>query len=162
MNKRIVIGCLVLLAFLALAALVFLVLPSNRPYEFEQSVDQIKSIEIAIKEYDYDRCDAPMEVVMTVDPTDHANLIEEILKIPGGRIVPPGTGFGSHIIVITYKDGMKEFLGNYNNGYMTADGKVYSDAYAFNTEGFFGLLSLYLGEEVTEPVGFDPTASKGR
>ena len=162
-HKNLIVGLLVgLLLFFITAILVPENKPNNKPYEFRKPFDQIESIEIAVKEYGYGSYDAPMEVVLTIDSANHSKLIESLLAIPGGRSVTPGSGFGSHIIVITYKDGMKEYLGSYNNGYMTADGKMHYDSYAFESNAFFKLISFYVGEEVTEPMGPSPTAPKDK
>jgi hypothetical protein len=97
---------------------------SKEPYTFRQEFDLIVSIEILKKEYDSISPYTPMHVIKTINPAMHQELIDALLKIEGSRIgLDPGTGFGVYIIRSTYRDGEIEMLGDYNNGYITADGK---------------------------------------
>lgn len=141
---------LFIISFIALFIFVFF--GPDYPYEFQQSYDQIETIEIAFKDGDYTSYDCPMTVIATIDPSLHQEMTEAISQLPGQRIVPPGTGYGPYVIIITYKDGMQEYVGCDNNGYTTADGKLRKDSYAFETEGFYELLSYYLGYEVEAPT----------
>lgn len=128
------------------------------PYEFRQEFDQIVSIEIGMKEYGYSDLDAPIVILKTLEPSDHSVMIDAILEIPGQRITPPGDGFGPYLIVITYANGELEYLGEYNNGFRTPEGKIVQDSYHFNTDAFYELLSSYLGEVITSPTGLGPSA----
>ena len=126
---------------------------SDEPYTFRQEFEQIVSIEILKKEYDSISPYTPMHVVKTVEPTMHQELINDLLKLEGGRIgLEPGTGFGVYIIRITYKDGEIEMLGDYNNGYITPDGKLHEDIYAFDSDQYYQVISNYLGEVITPPT----------
>lgn len=129
-----------------------------KPYEFRQEFENIKTIEIATKAYGYSDPTAPMNTIKTLDPSEHQTMIDAILDIPGQRITPPGTGFGPYIIIISYDNGEKEYLGAWNNGYVLADGTTKQDTYLFNEERFYALISSCLGKEITPPTGPDPTA----
>lgn len=124
---------------------------TDEPYEFRQAFDQIVTIDIPKKEYDSTSTDTPMNVIYTIEPSAHKNFVDELLKIDGGRIgLEPGTGFGMYIIRITYKDGEIEMIGNYNNGYISPNGHVHQDIYAFDTKQYYAFLSSVLGEEITD------------
>ena len=126
---------------------------SNEPYTFRQEFEQIVSIEILKKESDSISPYTPMHVIKTINPAMHKELIDALLKIEGSRIgLEPGTGFGVYIIRITYKDGEMEMLGDYNNGHITADGKLHEDIYAFNSEQYYQVISNFLGEVITPPT----------
>lgn len=121
------------------------------PYEFRQNFDQIVSIEILKKEYDSVSTDTPTYNIHTVELAEHRAFIDGLLQIEGGRaMLEPGTGFGMYIICITYKDGEKEMIGNYNNGYITPKGDLYQDTYRFDAEAYYAFLSKVLGQEITD------------
>jgi hypothetical protein len=123
------------------------------PYEFRQEFDQIACIEILKKQYDSIRTDTPMDVIKTIDPTEHRALIDALLETDGSRVgLDPPTGFGMYIIRITYLDGEMEMIGNYSNGYITPDGKLHEDIYCFDREQYYAVISDYLGEEVIWPT----------
>lgn len=128
-----------------------------KPYEFRQEFDHITSIEIAQKEYGYGDSTAPMNIIKTLETSEYRAVIDAILDIPGQRIVPSNNGFGPYIIIISYDNGEKEYLGAYNNGYVSADGKLKQDSYTFDRECFYELISSCLGKEITPPTGPDPT-----
>lgn len=142
-----------LLSILLMSILVFsgCFFNTAEPYQFRQGLDQITTIEILRKEYDSTNTDTPMNVIHTVDSSVHMDFVDDLLKIEGGRIgLDPGTGFGMYIIRITYKDGEIEMIGNYNNGYITPDGKLHQDIYAFDAKQFYAFLSDVLGKEITD------------
>lgn len=142
------IRCTTLLLTIALSGCIF---NTDEPYEFRQALDQIVTIEILRKEYDSVDTDTPMNVIHTIDPSSHKDFVDDLLKIEGGRVgLEPGTGFGMYIICITYKDGEKEMIGDYNNGYITSDGEVHQDIYAFDTEQYYAFISELLGEKITD------------
>jgi hypothetical protein len=124
---------------------------SDGPYEFRQTFDQIVSIEILRKEYDSVLTDTPMSVIYTVEPAEHQGFIDNLMEIEGGRVgLDPNTGFGMYIIRITYKNGEMEMIGNYNNGYITPNGEVHQDIYAFDSVQYYAFLSDVLGREITD------------
>ena len=127
------------------------------PYTFRQEFDQIVKIEILEKEQDLsdlsDYDPARVKVLKTLDITEHRAFIDDLLKVEGSRVgLDPATGFGDHIIRITYRNGEIELIGAYNNGYIPTDGRLRSDCYGMNKEQFYDLLSRVLGEEITEPT----------
>lgn len=123
-------------------------------YSFRQEFAQITSIEIAYAEDGYSDINDAMQVIKTIDPSEHRAIVDAILKISGNRVTPPGSSFGVHIIIITYVNGEKELIGNYNNGYITPEGKLKKDRYRLNRDEFYELVSFYIGEKVTEPYGW--------
>lgn len=126
---------------------------SKEPYTFRQEFDQIVTIEILKKEYDSTSPYTPMNVIKTIDPSMHQEMIDALLKAEGNRLgLSPGRGFGMYIIRIIYKDGEIEMMGNYSNGYITPDGELHENIYAFNREQFYAIISHYLGEVVTPPT----------
>ena len=121
------------------------------PYEFRQNFDQIVTIEILRKENDSVVTDTPANIILTVDPSEHRAFIDGLQQVEGGRaMLEPGTGFGMYIIRITYKNGEIEMIGNYNNGYITPDGKVHQDVYRFDAKAYYAFLSDVLGKEITD------------
>ena len=75
------------------------------PYSFRQEFEQIESIEIAYAENGYSDINDSIQIIKTIDPSEHRAIVDAILKIPGNRITPPGSSFGVHIIIITYVNG---------------------------------------------------------
>lgn len=145
---------LITLGIIALLVLYFWWLfGANQPYKFRQELDQIVKIEIVKKEQDTGGYDVPKVVLKTIDPSEYKAFIEDLKKVEGVRIgMHQGLGFGMYIIRITYKNGEIELISDYNNGYISTDGKVHEDAYSMNKEQFYDFLSRVLGEEVTEPT----------
>lgn len=128
-----------------------MILFPDEPYEFRQAFDQIVSIDILKKEYDSTSTDTPMNVLKTIDPSLHKDVIDSLSQAPGGRSgMPPGTGFGLYIIRITYQDGEQEMIGNYNTGYILPNGEIHQDIYCFETIAYYKLISRFLGEEITD------------
>ena len=122
-------------------------------YEFRQEFDQIVSIEILKKQYDSINVDVPMDVIKTIDPAEHKDVIDALLAAQGSRVgLEPGTGFGVYIFRITYKNGEMEMIGDYNNGYITPNGEVHQGIYSFDSKQFYEVISRFLGEEVTPPT----------
>ena len=127
------------------------ILSPNKQYEFRQAFDQIVSIEILRKEYDSISTSTPMNVLKEIDPSLHKDVIDGLLETPGGPGgMPPGTGFGLYIICITYQDGEREMIGNYNNGYILPNGEVHQNNYRFDTNAYYDLISCILGKEITD------------
>lgn len=140
------------LLFTLLAALLAVCLYNNQTFGFQQEIDQIESIEILYKEsYNTYILDAQMPVLKTLDPAEYRPLIDAVQLAQGGRLASPGDGFGYYIIRITYHDGTTELVGDVNSGYITPDGKLKYDNFRFNKEEYLGIISSFLGEEVTEP-----------
>ena len=125
----------------------------KEPYIFRQSVDQIDSIEIAIKErYDPDLTEAPV-VLKILDRQEHQEIIDELSNAEGNVVLsPPGRGIGVYIIQIIYKDGEIEMIGEYNNGYITPEGEVCQESYCFNSKQFYKIISRFIGETIEQPT----------
>ncbi len=120
-------------------------------YECRQEFDQIVSIDILRKDYDSIDASTPAKVIKTIPPEEHKALIDALLELEGFRIFcEPSRGIGLYYIRITYKDNEQEMIGNYNNAYITPDGKIYEVNYTFHREQFFDLVSRFLGEEITD------------
>lgn len=144
------------IAILAISIIIFLTgcyPTAEKPYEFRQSLDQIETIEIALKkEYDPDLADEPI-VLKTLDVQEHQAIIEALLKADGNVVLsPPGRGIGVYIVQITYKNGELELIGEYNNGYITPEGEVVQHGYIFNREQLYEIISYFLGEQVVSPT----------
>ena len=78
-------------------------------------------------------------------------VLEGLDNVPVCRpLNPPGTGIGLYIIRITYKDGEVDLIGDYNTGYIDADGRIHQDRLLFHTEPYYDLISALLGEEITD------------
>lgn len=123
---------------------------SDCPYEFRQDFDQIKKIEIVKKEYDSIRTDTPIQLIKVLDESEHQAMIDAILDADGSYVgLEPGTGFGLYIIRIYYQNGEIELLGQYNNGYISPDGEIHQDIYAFDREDFNAIISEFLDDEIT-------------
>lgn len=127
---------------------------SNEPYTFRQEYDQIAKIEIVNKEQDIDGYDpARVKVLKTLDITEHRAFIDDLVKVEGSRVgLDPPSGFGTYIIRITYRNGEIELISDYNNGYVSINGRVYNDCYCMDKDQFYDFLSRVLGEEITEPT----------
>ncbi len=120
-------------------------------YCFRQEASQIIKIEIGlIEKYDPDMRETPV-ILKTLDPAQHQEMIEAILEMRGASVLPPGRGVGVYIIQITYADGEVEMLGDYNNAYITPEGKVVQQGYRFKSDSFYKIISHYLGEKITPP-----------
>lgn len=140
------------LLFMLLATLLAGCLHNNQSFGFQQGIDQIENIEILYKE-DYNTyiLDAQMPVLKTLDPAEYRPLIDAVQAAQGGRFAPPGDGFGYYIIRITYQDGMTELVGDTNSGFIAPGEKLKYNSFRFNKEEYLGIISSFLGEEVTEP-----------
>lgn len=127
---------------------------TNQPYKFRQEYDQIAKIEIVNKEQDIDGYDpARVKVLKTLDITEHRAFIDDLVKVEGSRVgLDPPSGFGTYIIRITYRNGEIELISDYNNGYVSINGRVYNDCYCMDKDQFYDFLSRVLGEEITEPT----------
>ena len=124
------------------------------PYTFRQEFDQIVKIEILEREQGADEYDpARVKVLKTLDITEHRAFIDDLMKVEGSRVgLNSASGFGKHIIRITYRNGEIELIGVYNNGYVSVDGRLHVDCYGMDKDQFYDFLSRVLGEEITEPT----------
>ena len=78
-------------------------------------------------------------------------VLDGLANIPVSfRLNPPATGVGMYIIRITYKNGETDLIGDYNTGYMTADGEIFEERWFFKTEPYYDFISELLGEEITD------------
>ena len=124
---------------------------TNRPYELRQEINQIDKIEILKKEEPLYGYDVAMEILKTIDITEHNAFIDGLLKVEGSRIgLDPPSGFGTYIIRITYRNGEIELFSDYNNGYISIDGIVHTDNYCMDKNEFYEFLSEILGEQIKE------------
>lgn len=149
--KKCVFVLLVFAMIISLSGCFFQLFQTEMPYAFRQSADQITAIEIIRKQYDSISAETPMYVLKTFEENEYQTVLDGINSVPGGRNgLEPGRGIGLYIIRITYADGEIELLGDYNNGYISTDGKIHQDCYAFYTEEYYDLISSLLGEEITD------------
>ena len=117
-------------------------------YQFRQPFDQIASIEILKKEYDSISTDVPMDVLCILSTEEQREIMDMIAEADGAYVLEgAGSGFGIYIIRITYHNGEVELIGEYNNGYITPEGKIIQDCYTFDTEQFYSIISIYLKTE---------------
>lgn len=132
-----------------IALLLFWMFHTKGPYKFRQDTDQIVSIEILKIVISYEH--ETTKVLMTIDPSEHQEVVNGLLEISGGRVVlDPPTGFGRYIFRITYQNGERELIGRYNNGYVTPGGELHFKNYCFNKEQFNEFLSGILGRTITD------------
>ena len=144
--------CLIILAIVLTLSLTGCFFSKKVKYEFRQEFEQIVSIDILKKDYDSSNPYTPKQVIKTIPPEEHRALIDALLELECFRLYyEPSTGIGMYIIRITYKDGEQEMIGNYNNAYITPDGKIHEDNYGFCREPFYDLISRFLGEEISAP-----------
>ena len=142
-----------LVGFIVVGLLGCFLFTANRPYKLRQEIDQIDKIEILKKEEPLFGYDTPMEVLKTMNITEHRTFIDGLLKVEGSRVgLDPPSGFGTHIIRITYRNGEIELISDYNNGYISTDGVVHADNYCMDKDQFYEFLSKILGEQVKEPT----------
>lgn len=127
------------------------------PYEFRQGLDQVVSIEILDIDFDYEG--NANNVLMTIDPSMHSEVINGLLELPGIRIgLDPSTTFGPYIFRITYQNGERELIGRDNNGYITPKGKLRVSNYCFYTEPFEEFLFGVLGEIPEDGSAYNESA----
>lgn len=142
-----------LVSIIAVILLGYFLLTTNQPYIFRQAFDQIVKVEILAKEEDISGYDTPMEVLKTLDVSEHRAFIDAFMEVEGFRIgMDPPSGFGTYIIRITYRNGEIELISDYNNGYISVDGVVHTDNYCMDRDQFYDFLASVLGEQVTEPT----------
>ena len=130
-----------IVSLIASILFVCFLLATNQSYKFRQEFDQIVKIEILKKDtYGYDTSTA-VEVLKTLDTTEHRAFIDNFMKVEGFRIgSDPPSGFGTYVIRITYRNGETELISDYNNGYVSADGIVHIDNSCMEREQFYDFL----------------------
>ncbi len=140
MKKRLLILWIALLSIVQLTGCLLI---SEEPYTFCQEADQIISIEI-VQDFAPTFEESDYRVIQTLEADEFQVLLDEVLDVPGNRTgMDPPTGIGNYIIKITYKDGTIELLGDFNNGYISPDGKLRQDCYVFDREAFLALISKF-------------------
>ena len=124
---------------------------TEKVYTYRQSADQIVSIEILRKEFDSDTITTPLYILKSFESSEFQMVLDGLANIPVSfRLNPPATGVGMYIIRITYKNGETDLIGDYNTGYMTADGEIFEERWFFKTEPYYDFISELLGEEITD------------
>lgn len=153
MKRLLLIICLIVAIFVViLHGCRHLLFGIELPYKFRQEYDQIVKIEI-LKRYGSEYDPARVEVLKTLDVAEHRTFIDDLIKVEGSRVGAIAvSGFGAHIIRITYRNGEIELIGPYNNGYVSVDGRLYTDCYVMDKNQFYDLLSRVLGEVITPPT----------
>ena len=145
---------ILLVAFIAVCFVLFLYMSANLSYQFRQDLDHIVKIEIIKKEATISGEIISIEVLKTLDVSEHKTFINDLKKVRGSRVgMDPPDGYGTHIIRITYQDGEIELIGPVNNGYISVDGIIHTDNFGMNEDQFYEFISGVLGEEVKNPRG---------
>ena len=131
------------LAIFFVVICIWLLTFSRRAYPFPQSIEQIKSIDI-MQKGEFDEIDKA-QILYTLDPLQHEELVHKISNSSGRFMNPPPEHYGVYIIRVTYADGGILLIGEMNSTYHTAEGKTKWYYYTFNEPGVFHeLVATYI------------------
>ena len=94
-------------------------------YKFRQDISQIEKIEIVHKVEDNALTLDPVEILLTINKDEHAEIIEMIQSLPCGKYWnDPPVAVGEYQFRIYYTDGEIEMLGDHNNAFILSEGKL--------------------------------------
>ena len=126
------------------------------PYEFVQDSAQIEQIDIVYRDaYTRKYNEDEITILKVLEASEHQQMLNGILELQGGYMVPPPGVLGHYIIRITYQDGTKELISGDGCAHRTPEGEIESNTHwnysFFDNDAFLSLISSFIGEDVTEP-----------
>lgn len=124
----------------------------DRPeeYEIRQEIGNIVSVEILKQNSTDSEWDERFTVRGALTQEQYAEILEQLREVDGtASWNPPHTEFGPFVIRITYTNADTEWIGRYNNLYITADGiKDYGRYFFRDGAGFHAVISQFLNEDI--------------